>query len=256
PAETPAPDPFEAARRLDAASAQELASRLAEAEDTIRTASSDPDRLERAGRVQQASYRQLVRTPGWREEAFAALPPDVRVHARLNVEAGEALRRLLPSPLRDAPPDAWTIVQPPPPDELRSHYERASEATGIGWEYLAAIHLSETRMGRIRGDSHAGARGPMQFMPATWERYGDGGDIEDYGDAIAAAARMLRANGGPSDMDNALFRYNPSRHYVTAIGAYARVMREAPRTFYGYYHWQVYYATSRGEALLEVGYGT
>ena len=34
-------------------------------------------------------------------------------------------------------------------------------------------------MGRIRGTSTAGARGPMQFLPPTWVADGAGGDIKD-----------------------------------------------------------------------------
>ena len=47
-----------------------------------------------------------------------------------------------------------------------------AEEFGIDWTYLASIHLVETRMGRIRGTSVAGAQGPMQFIPATWASYG------------------------------------------------------------------------------------
>ena len=68
-------------------------------------------------------------------------------------------------------------------------------------------------MGRIRGTSTAGAKGPMQFLPSTWEAYGEG-DIEDPDDAIMAAARYLANYGAPADMDRALFAYNHSDHYV------------------------------------------
>jgi membrane-bound lytic murein transglycosylase B len=45
----------------------------------------------------------------------------------------------------------------------------------------------------------------MQFLPSTWRRYGHGGDIQATGDAILAAARLLRANGAPADMAGALY---------------------------------------------------
>ena len=53
----------------------------------------------------------------------------------------------------------------------------------MDWEVLAAIMLVETRMGRIHSRSSAGAQGPMQFLPATWEAYGLGGDVHDAHDA-------------------------------------------------------------------------
>jgi membrane-bound lytic murein transglycosylase B len=108
-------------------------------------------------------------------------------------------------------------------------------------------------MGRIRGTSVAGARGPMQFMPGTWEQYGEG-DIEDPRDAIRAAARYLRASGAPKDMDRALFAYNRSDAYVRAIRTYAELMGQDPRLYRGYYHWQVYYRHVDGDRLLPVGY--
>jgi membrane-bound lytic murein transglycosylase B len=79
----------------------------------------------------------------------------------------------------------------------------------------------------------------MQFLPATWRRYGRGGDIQATGDAILAAARLLRANGAPADMAGALYAYNPSRRYVRAVSAYASQLR-----------WQVFY----GDTLLPQGY--
>ena len=67
----------------------------------------------------------------------------------------------------------------------------------------------------------------MQFMPATWRSYGRGGDVHDPHDAILGAARFLAAAGARSDEAGALYRYNPSPLYVTAVSRYAR--RDAPR---------------------------
>jgi membrane-bound lytic murein transglycosylase B len=124
----------------------------------------------------------------------------------------------------------------------------------VHWTYLAAIHLVETRMGRIRGTSSAGARGPMQFIPPTWETYGAGGDINDFRDSILAAARLLKANGAPGDMAEALYHYNPSDYYVRAVSAYASTMQRSTYLYRGYWHWRVLYRHERGTYVLPVGY--
>ena len=123
------------------------------------------------------------------------------------------------------------------------------------WPYLAAVHFVETRMGRIRGESSAGAQGPMQFLPKTWAAYGEG-DINSNKDSIRTAARYLKRNGAPADMRNALWNYNHSYLYVDAVTIYAEQMRENERAYFGYYHWQVYYRTTNGDVLLPEGYGT
>jgi membrane-bound lytic murein transglycosylase B len=166
---------------------------------------------------------------------------------RANVLAGRELRKLN-GPARRPP--RWRIVAPAPVAQLLAAYRTAEAKLAVPWEYLAAIHLVETRTGRIRGTSSAGAKGPMQFLPSTWKRYGHGGDIQATGDAILAAARLLRANGAPADMASALYAYNPSRRYVRAVSAYASQLRANPRAFLGYYHWQVFY----GDTLLPQGY--
>jgi membrane-bound lytic murein transglycosylase B len=98
-------------------------------------------------------------------------------------------------------------------------------------------------MGRIKGDSSAGAQGPMQFIPSTWAIYGRGGDITSNRDAIYAAARYLRATGAPSDMARALRAYNNSARYVRAVTAYAQQIEADERAYLGYHAWQVYYGT-------------
>ncbi|HEX7345303.1 MAG TPA: lytic transglycosylase domain-containing protein [Candidatus Limnocylindrales bacterium] len=148
----------------------------------------------------------------------------------------------------------WRIVAPPPASELLGYYREAQRRTGVSWTYLAAIHLVETRMGRIRGVSTAGARGPMQFLPSTWDLYGNDGDITDPRDAILAAARLLKANGAPGDMADALWHYNPSGSYVRAVREHARAMQRSRSAYRAYWHWRVFYRHARGTYVLPVGY--
>ena len=160
--------------------------------------------------------------PRWeqfRRAVLARLDPGVRAKTRGNVEAA-ALLDAMNSPQERLP--HWRIVEPPPPPVLLGQYRYAARRIGAPWTYLAAIHLVETRMGRIRGVSSAGAQGPMQFLPTTWDIYGGGGDINDPRDVILAAARLLRANGAPDDMAGAVWHYNPSDNYVGVVTRYAR----------------------------------
>jgi membrane-bound lytic murein transglycosylase B len=128
---------------------------------------------------------------------------------------------------------------------LLSHYRRATRRFGVGWPVLAAVNFVESAFGRLRNRSISGARGPMQFMPATWAAYGMGGDIHDPRDAILGAANYLHASGAPADEERALFAYNPSSAYVNAIRRYIRRIRADPRAFYAYYAWAVYIGDER-----------
>jgi hypothetical protein len=244
------PELFDQARALQVADPETLAARLSDAEQRIRSAATPPGDLPALGMTQQAAYRQLVGHPEWRAVVLARLPAALRPVAEANVAAGSELR-ILTKPMTTLPP--WRIVAPPPAEELLADYRAAEAAFGIPWQYLAAIHLVETRMGRIRGASTAGAQGPMQFLPSTWAAYGQG-DVNNPRDAIMAAARYLDRNGGPEDMAGALFAYNHAQTYVRAIELYAAQMRADERAFLGYYHWQVYYHTTAGDALLPEGY--
>jgi soluble lytic murein transglycosylase-like protein len=108
-------------------------------------------------------------------------------------------------------------------------YRQAAVATGIDWAILAAIGEVETQHGRAQGSSCAvstkGARGPMQFMPATWANYGAGGDICDPVDAIPAAARYLVASGAPRDYHAAILSYNHSEVYYQDVTSVAQRYR-------------------------------
>jgi len=229
-----------------------IASAIATSEAAIRDAATPAADLERHGTAQQAAYRQLTARPDWLDDVLARLPAGLHATVRANVSAGADLRALTKP--RDALPP-WRIVAPAPPEELLGYYKAAEAQLGAPWQYLAAIHLVETRMGRIRGTSTAGAQGPMQFLPATWGQYGAGGDINSNRDSILAAARYLVRNGAPGNMANALFNYNRSDRYVRAVTAYAEQMEADERAYLGYYHWQVYYRMPDGDRLLPVGYG-
>jgi transglycosylase-like protein with SLT domain len=226
--------------------ADRLAAQLTTAETAIRDPATPGSRLPTLGRSQQQAYRALVRHPRLVPQVLSQLSPSLRRVVRANVVAGRELHTLN-GPARRLP--RWRIVPPPPAGRLLAAYRAAEARLGVPWEYLAAIHLVETRMGRIRGTSSAGAQGPMQFLPSTWQRYG-GDDIQATGDALLAAARLLAANGAPTNMAGALYAYNPSRRYVRAVSAYASQLRANQRAFLGYYHWQVFY----GDTLLPEGY--
>ena len=153
---------------------------------------------------------------------------------------------------RDTLP-AWRIISPAPADQLMDLYRQAEAATGVGWNYLAAINLIETRFGSIAGVSTAGAQGPMQFMPETWAAYGKG-DVTSPRDAIMAAGRYLAASGFASNPDRAIFAYNNANEYVRAVKDYAAILADDPGAFAGFYRWDVYYYTTEGDVLLPLGY--
>ncbi|MFA5882489.1 MAG: lytic transglycosylase domain-containing protein [Acidimicrobiia bacterium] len=235
------------------ASAEATTATLTRVERALRGDDRDPARLRVLGWEQQLAYRQLSNHADWVPGVLATLPVDVRPWVQGNLDASAALSRLTPP--QTSLPD-WTILTPPSPDAMRGYYAEAERDSGIAWAYLAAIHFLETRMGRIRGNSTAGAQGPMQFIPSTWQAYGNGGDVNDNRDAILAAGRYLKAAGGPADMDKAIFAYNHDSGYVTAVKAYAQNLLDDPRAYDGYYQWQVYYRTVDGTVLLPEGYTT
>src|SRR5919197_2865835 len=139
-------------------------------------------------------------------------------------------------------------------------YQRAALRFGLDWAVLAAIGKVECDHGRSQAAgcnpagtmNAAGATGPMQFLGSTWRKGtppmtvpplgppaargggyatdGDGDGIADVwnaADAIAGAARLLRANGAPADYRLALYAYNPADWYVDAVLAKAEEYRGA-----------------------------
>jgi membrane-bound lytic murein transglycosylase B len=229
-----------------------LVAQIVAAETTLRDPAAGEGATAEAALAQQVAYRQLGAHPEWDAEVLGALPEPLPRVAELHVAARREFRAMHTKLSGSLP--AWHIVPPAPYDELVATYAAASAEFGIPWQVLAAVNLVETGIGRIRGTSVAGAQGPMQFMPATWDAYGAGGDINDTHDAVFAAARYLAANNGATDIANALYRYNHSDHYVLGVRIYADLIAEHPRAFLGFYGWGIWYLTDQGEVYLPVGY--
>ncbi|WP_396930889.1 lytic transglycosylase domain-containing protein [Mycolicibacterium sp.] len=246
-----APDaaPSGAQPRLASDPAQ-LADDLVADELAIRDPSTPEAALVAAARRQQVAYRSIGRHPEWDDTIRPRIPASLLDAYDRNVDARRQLAAMAHP--RDTLP-AWQIQPPAPADELLSHYHDAEAATGVGWNYLAAINLIETRFGSIAGLSTAGADGPMQFLPSTFAAYGEGGDIRSPHDSILAAGRYLAANGFATDPDHAIFRYNHADQYVAAVKDYAAVLAD-PATFAGFYRWDVYYVTTEGDVVLPIGY--
>ena len=156
-----------------------------------------------------------------------------------------------PGPREAVPSDASTAPLPPPgqprrnslhnppqpiPEDILRLYIEAGWKYGIPWQLLAGIGMEETAHGRITGVSSAGARGVMQFMPATWVIYGVDGDgdrradITNNADSIHSAANYLTHAGATDRSDGArraLFTYNQADWYVNDVLHYAEAYGSA-----------------------------
>lgn len=206
-----------------------------------------PDEVVLQALYQQRIYRRLSAAPRLAERVIARLDKPLAAEARANVTAGQKLASLI-RPVE--PPVTFETQRPESSGVLRRYYRKAERRFGIAWEVLAAINSVETRFGRIRSPSYAGAQGPMQFIPSTWAAYGMGGDVHDPHDAIMGAANYLSASGAPSDYRAALFAYNRANAYVDAVWLYAQRIMADERNYYSYYNWQVFVRTTQGDLRL------
>jgi membrane-bound lytic murein transglycosylase B len=182
----------------------------------------------------QADARYLAEHSNLTDRVLPLLPGALAAEMRRLTTAQRDLLRLS----RGAKHRKLKVGAPPAVSDLASFYREAQGRYGVGWNYLAAIHLVETKFGRVKSDSVAGAKGPMQFIPSTWRIYGNGGDIHDPHDAILAAANLLHANGAPPRYARALRAYNNSGLYVDAVTRYAREIAANPYGVYYLYCWQ------------------
>ncbi|USQ77796.1 peptidoglycan DD-metalloendopeptidase family protein [Ornithinimicrobium cryptoxanthini] len=133
-------------------------------------------------------------------------------------EPGQPRRDSLTNPPRQVPPAVQAL------------YAEAGQKYAIPWTLLAGIGMEETAHGANTATSSAGARGPMQFMPATFATYGVDGDgdglaqIDNDADSIHSAANYLIASGvnnGEQGVRGALFAYNHAHWYVNDVLFYA-----------------------------------
>ncbi len=116
-------------------------------------------------------------------------------------------------------------------------YGASARKYGFGpdWYILAAVGKVESNHGETMGPSSAGAMGPMQFLPSTWEASGVDGNgdgvanIMDPEDAIPAAAGYLQDGGAPHDWYRALYSYNHADWYVKKVLAVAEAYRRLAR---------------------------
>ncbi len=231
----------------------QLADDLVADEQTLRNPSTPEAILREAARRQQAAYRAIGYHPEWDSVTRPRIPAPLLEVYDLNVDARRQLTSM--AEIRDTIP-AWHIVAPAPADELLGYYREAEAASGVGWNYLAAINLIETRLGSVVGPSSAGAQGPMQFLPSTFAAYGEGSDIYSPRDSIMAAGRYLAANNFADNHDGAIYRYNNASAYVQAVNDYAAVLAADPAAFTGFYRWEVYLKTADGDLLLPIGYAS
>jgi membrane-bound lytic murein transglycosylase B len=109
----------------------------------------------------------------------------------------------------------------------KAYREAARTCPGMPWTLLAAVGQIESGHGRNNGPSSAGAIGPMQFRPATFDAYAVDGDNDgltdawDPEDAIWTAAHYLcasgAAGGSAAGIHTALLAYNHAEWYVQLV---------------------------------------
>jgi membrane-bound lytic murein transglycosylase B len=186
---------------------------------------------------QQRLFMALRDDPRRARSVLTRLDGALRRATTTTLAAMGDLKRLAPA---HPPRRRWKVGPALPAGGLLALYNASQQRYGVAWHVLAAINFVESHFNKLRNESVAGAQGPMQFMPSTWDAYGNGGNIRDPRDAIPAAARFLRAAGAPESYSRALYRYNPSRLYVDAVLRFARRIQRSRRAFLSYYSWQVF----------------
>jgi len=191
-----------------------------------------PEAVISSARILQEQIRFLVKLDSPTAATIAALPPDLGRRIADLVKASRQLVKLSAGARRRK----LKVGEPAPLSELVSHYRKAEGRYRVAAHYLAAINLVETKFGRVKSNSTAGAQGPMQFIPSTWKIYGRG-SIRDPHDAIQAAARLLRDRGAPRSYARALHAYNPSKLYVRAVTLYANLIARDPYALHYLYCW-------------------
>jgi soluble lytic murein transglycosylase-like protein len=195
-------------------------------------------RYREAIRLEQVDLLQVAAQPDITDAVIRDAPAALTVILRDTVGAWRSiwhlagidefnLVRIHPRPLGSAEPSG----------ALAGYYKASAGHYQFDWTFLASINFIESDFGRVNGPSSAGALGPMQFMPATWDAYGSGGDVNNPKDAIDAAARYLFLSGGRQHMDTALFAYNHDYDYVAAVDYYADVIRHDPAWLDRLYYW-------------------
>jgi Transglycosylase SLT domain len=247
PPSPPAPDepipraPGPLAERLTATTAA-----LHEAIDRWRSAGDPrgptPPEITLHALHQQRMHLLLTGRPRLASRVIEEVPAPLASDLRTTIRARRGLASLTPP----VPRSRFRTGPALPAGVLLDYYREAQRRFGVGWPVLAAVNFVESAFGRLRNESVAGAGGPMQFIPSTWDAYGMGGDVRDPHDAILGAANYLHASGAPDDYARALYAYNPSHTYVAAVLGYVRQIRRDPRAYYAYHSWQVFVRTPSG----------
>ena len=201
----------EAASEEQRARAEELARREAELEGSMGELRGEKGRTE--GRLKKLEGK--IRKLEAKQEAGLLDPPASGAAGESREEELRIAREeIVVEPVEELPLSGY-----------RRLYKQAAEDYGFGpdWYVLMAVGKVESDHGENMGPSSAGAMGPMQFMPSTWETSGVDGNgdgvpnIMDPEDAIPAGAKYLADNGAPEDWYSALFAYNGAGWYVREV---------------------------------------
>jgi hypothetical protein len=142
--------------------------------------------------------------------------------------AGSQVVRLVPVTVSTSLPVDKNPPKGKPASYLALFQESAAQyCPGLSWTVLAAIGQIESGDGANEGPSTAGALGPMQFLPSTWQAWGIDGfgdtgspNIMSPFDAVPSAARLLCADGaaqGGQALSQAIFDYNHASWYVDEV---------------------------------------
>ena len=151
--------------------------------------------------------------------AVAALLVPVLFLAALTGSAGAGGQWASSGPLAsgDVPAEVWAL------------YEEAGGRFGVQPALIAGVAKVECDHNRnpaCGAPNSAGAVGPMQFLPSTFEAWAWASGSAapsplDPRDAVFGATAKLAADGAVADPEAALFSYNHSRAYVATVEAWA-----------------------------------